>query len=269
MRRHQRSLDDVTAERLLQGRVGADDAPPGYGTVAELLAACRARPSDPPADAALVAAMVEAIDAGPTSNSPVAPRRKPVLSQLLSAKAAAAFAAVALSATGAAAATGTLPDAAQDGVAEAASHIGIHLPSSADDHARQAKDNGKADEDHGKAGEDHGASTDNHGAVVSETARTTEATGRDKGEAVSTVARAGHGPEAGDHPAPPGLPAGPPEHRSAPVDTPNGGGTGTAGDVSHDGASTNGTGRAAPQASAGSANAGEHPSPGNLPTGRP
>ena len=50
---------------------------------------------------------------------------------------AAAVAVVALSATGAAAATGNLPDAAQDGFAHAAQHIGINLPSSANDKARE------------------------------------------------------------------------------------------------------------------------------------
>ena len=50
---------------------------------------------------------------------------------------AAAVAVVALSATGAAAATGNLPDTAQDGFARAAQHIGINLPSAANDKARE------------------------------------------------------------------------------------------------------------------------------------
>ena len=88
----------------------------------------RGGPTD---DAALVRAMADAITDVP------APRMKPVLKRL-PVKVALATAAVLVTATGAAAATGDLPDAAQDGLANAASHIGVNLPDSASEQARES-----------------------------------------------------------------------------------------------------------------------------------
>ena len=127
-------LDPDTADRLLTGRLDPDDAPPRYREVASLLQR-RARGGRDRArstDDALIVAMVDAIVAAGSRSS----RRKHVLTRIVMTKAA-AVAVVALSATGAAAATGNLPDAAQDGLARAAQHIGINLPSSANDKARE------------------------------------------------------------------------------------------------------------------------------------
>jgi hypothetical protein len=254
-------VDKGTAERLLSGATRPDDAPPGFAGVARLIDMASTMPTaeQSPAEAALVATMAEAIRSQPTPH-PIAPQRKTVLAKLLSAKIAAAAAAIALTATGAAAATGSLPDAAQNGVAKAASHIGVNLPASANDHARDAttKPTGA---DNSTAGEDHAGTNDDHGTAVSDTARNTDATGADKGEAVSTVARNGHGSQSANHPT------GPPAENPAPVATPNAGGTGTA-DQASNGASTVGTDHAADQSSQGSANAENHPTPENHP-GRP
>ena len=131
-----------------------------------------------------------------------------MLSKLATAKAAGAAAFILFGAAGAAAATNSLPAAAQNGVANAVSHIGVNLPSHANDHARDASggNHGKSGEDHGKSGDDHGQSgdngkpDDNHGAAVSDVAHNTDATGAAKGAEVSGVASDGrsHNPNGAD-----------------------------------------------------------------------
>lgn len=120
--------DPSTADRLLAGRIGADDAPPGYRRVAALLGDAGSGFPEPagPAEAATVSVMVAAIQAAPTTE--VAPRRSGMLAKVLAAKTVAIVSVLALSASGAAAATGNLPDAVQDKVANAAKHVGVNLP---------------------------------------------------------------------------------------------------------------------------------------------
>lgn len=129
MRPNRHPLDEDSASRLLQGHVHPDDAPPGYGAVAGLLnsaARLPLGPVDEDAAALTVSAMVEAIrDASP---APESSRRKTMLGKLLAGKALAAVAVIGLTATGAAAGTGSLPDTAQDVVSEAVSHVGIDIP---------------------------------------------------------------------------------------------------------------------------------------------
>jgi hypothetical protein len=131
MRPKHHPLDEDSASRLLQGLVHPDDAPPGYGALAGLLnsaAQVPLGPVDEDAAAITVSAMVEVIrDAAP---APETSRRKTMLGKLLAGKAlaAAAVAVIGLTATGAAAGTGSLPDQAQDVVSEAVSHVGIDIP---------------------------------------------------------------------------------------------------------------------------------------------
>ena len=97
------------AERILDGTVHEDDVPPGYRDVVRVLASAAASPSlVPPVEAATLATFRSV-------HRPVdAPRRRSVLSKLLGAKAVvAAVLGTAAVGTAAAAATGTLPDAAQ------------------------------------------------------------------------------------------------------------------------------------------------------------
>ena len=189
-----------------------------------------------------------------------------MLGKALTVKALATLGVLALGGVSAAAAAGTLPTAAQDGLANAASHVGVTLPASHDSHPTKDSHPG------GKPESDAGAETDatpesdapadvtpatpnthdNHGAEVSETAHTTDATGRDKGAEISAVARGDHGP-----PTSTGKPAVTP-NSSAPVPTPNSGGIGT-GSTASDDANSTGVDHAAPQAADGSANAGDHP----------
>jgi hypothetical protein len=132
---HDDELDQETANRLLAGRVVPDDAPPGYREVTQLLHEARLGNglSYVPDDAVIVA-IVDAV----TSPERIPRSRKHMLTRIVTTKAAVASAVVALSATGAAAATGSLPDVAQNGLARAAEHVGINLPDNANDKAREA-----------------------------------------------------------------------------------------------------------------------------------
>ena len=231
-------LDQDTTNRLLTGRLGSDDEPPRYREVAVLLQAAHAEAAPSAVDDdALVAAMVDAI----LTPDLARPRRKHVLTRIVMTKTA-AVAVVALSATGAAAATGNLPDAAQDGFARAAQHIGINLPSPANDKAsEQTRRHDPNDQDAtepptsgavpnpnvdtpaeaadatdgdstGPAADASGADATNpsadatHGSVVSEVAQNADPEGG-KGEEVAPVARDNHGAEARaehqpEHPSP-------------------------------------------------------------------
>src|SRR5262245_2425149 len=128
---HHGELDSDTAERMLGHRVAPDDAPPGYREVARLLQAANTE-AQPHAvtDDEIVGAMVDAI-AAPTSR----PARASRLTKLVGTKLLVTGAVVALTATGAAAATGNLPNGAQEGVARAAQHIGLNLPDASSDPA--------------------------------------------------------------------------------------------------------------------------------------
>lgn len=234
---------DVT-ERLLGRQVDAADIPdiPGDLVAVESLfmaMAPRASLADP--TPALLGAMARATR-GAEPHEPTAKRSR--VARVLTIKVAATAAVVAFTATGAAAASGSLPDAAQDGIAKAASHVGINLPDSASDRAREATENLGPDED-------------NHGSDVSGVATETDATGADKGAEISTAARDGHGEAheggGGSQPS---------------VDTPNAGGTTTA-DEASDGNSSQGTDNASDAAESGSANAGDGQPAETPPTDRP
>lgn len=147
-------LDDDTVDRLLAGRILPDDAPPGYATLAQALADVR-QPADESELAGrdlIVAAVVSALTSatepvvldGP-GHSPT--RRRPMLFRKLGVKVAAATMTTALAATGAAAATGSLPDAAQVKVSDVVDAIGVDIPRP--DRAGIAE--GKADRAEGKA----------------------------------------------------------------------------------------------------------------------
>ena len=152
MRPNRHPLDEDSASRLLQGLVHPDDAPPGYGAVAGLLSSASQLPLGPvdeDAAATTVAAMVEMIrDASP---APRISRRKAMLGKLLAGKALAAVAVIGLTASGAAAATGSLPDPAQNVVSGALSHVGVNVPHP--NHGKSA--------DHRQDGNDHQDGTGN------------------------------------------------------------------------------------------------------------
>lgn len=187
MRNH-RHPDDHTADRLLAGVVDPSDAPPGFAASAYLFGRAAGGFAPVVPDSAIIAALADAIVTDPTT-----PSRKPMRTKVLTAKVALAAAAVVLSATTAAAATGTLPDAAQGVAANAGAHVGLNIPDPDDVHGKSAEDHGKDGEDHPTGTADNPTTADEHGATVSGTAHDTDATGADKGAAISTVARGDHG----------------------------------------------------------------------------
>ena len=118
------SLDDTLAERLLDG-AGHDSVPARYLPLVSLVAAART-----PATEAELAGQDAAV-AVFRARRPVAPGSR---GRSHRAKGFLLVSAVVVStATGAAAATGNLPDPAQDLAAELLELIGIHVPSSASD----------------------------------------------------------------------------------------------------------------------------------------
>jgi hypothetical protein len=215
-------LDTDTADRLLRGVVPTEDAPPGYGEVALLLAAAAdLAASDELIDqghtVAAMAAVVRSSQAQPKSRSrSVMPRLKLV----------SAFTAAALTATTGLAFAGSLPGAAQDVAANMLAQVGVSVPgpnSSSGDHPNVRGSS---------TGTPVAPPSNGKGADISSLATSPTLTGIAKGAAVSTAAsdgrsRAGQNGQAG-------------AAHSAPVATPNAGGTGTA-DSASDGNSSEGT----------------------------
>jgi hypothetical protein len=214
-------LDRDTADRLLAGQVDPDDAPPGYAEVARLVRAAGAPPT--PAELVreeqAVAAAARVVSPRPARSPVPATRRSTVRSRFFRVKVAGLVVAGTVLGTTGLAAAGVLPDAAQNAASSVLSTIGISVP----------------------AADQHPAST---GTDISGIATTTGATGVDKGAEISSTASGGVSQA--------GL------NGSAPVTTPNAGGTGTA-DTASSGSADTGTATADEESqghsSAGSANA--------------
>jgi hypothetical protein len=162
MRPNLHPLDEHSASRLLQGLVHPDDAPPGYAPVAGLLgSAAQLPPVDEHAGEATISAMVEVIRTG--AGVPQTQRRRSMIGKIFAGKALVAMATVALTATGAAAGTGTLPDSVQNVVAGAVSQVGVNIPHP--NHGKSATQDGEHPQpgDKGQSGEDHGQPADGDG----------------------------------------------------------------------------------------------------------
>jgi hypothetical protein len=122
------ALDEGTAERLLAGTLDPADAPPAYRRAAMVLAAVSAEPG--PEELAGEARAVRSLAKVARSIPHRAPtRRSPVLSKVLSLKAAAAAAFASLVLAGVAgAATNTLPEPAQRVAHQMLGAAGVHSP---------------------------------------------------------------------------------------------------------------------------------------------
>lgn len=139
-------LDERTADRLLSGAVGPDDAPPGYGGVARLLGSAGSRAGDGQGsgrEAATVAAMQAAV-LGHLVPVPDPGEKRTMLSKVMTVKAAGVAAAVLLGGGTAAAATGSLPGPAQNAAAHVFSSVGIDVPNNGS-HGPNSHSNGHAD----------------------------------------------------------------------------------------------------------------------------
>ncbi len=172
-------LDDVTADRLLEGGVAPDDAPPGYQDVARALHAAALTASAPSTgdEATAVAAFLDAIPARRTS-------------RMKKWKIAAATLAGGLALSTGLAAADVLPGPAQNVASSALSRVGINVPDGGDDSTTvSTKKAAKVDKS-----EDESSPTthpDNHGSVVSDVARDDSNVGADHGAAVCTTASDG------------------------------------------------------------------------------
>lgn len=124
--------------------------------VAALLDAAAADLPAAQADAGLLATLAEAVSAG-TSAVPVpSPRRKSVLGKVITAKVAAIAGVLILTGGVASAATGTLPDPAQDAASSVADVVGLDIPKAhPDNHGKEVS--GVAHDKSGDGDENHGA----------------------------------------------------------------------------------------------------------------
>ena len=273
MRTHLHPLDEDSAARLLQGLVHPDDAPPGYGSVARLLSSAARLPLLPVDEdeaAGTVLAMVETIrDAAPAS-APQASQRRPMLAKLLAGKALAAVAVVGLTATGAAAANGSLPDRVQGVVSDAVGAVGVNIPhpnhGKSADHRQDGEHGHKGDSD---AGGDEGQPGDtpkpeNNGQVTSDAAHTAKdaatAAGDPVGPAVCAAVTDGKCQAGADHGQ---NPAGETPPKGGPGENPGRGHGGESDDPADD----NGEAKK-PETPAGSIATGEEKSQRDLPAGK-
>ena len=190
-------LDHQTADRLAQGQIEASDAPPGFEAVADLLSTAKLATAHEPNEAVL-RSTVRAMSGAAQTALGTAPARTQPVRLKRSVKAAGALA-LALSLTGGLAAADVVPERVQrqvrHRVAVAVDRAGLDvlLTPEAKQEARHPE---------------------NHGGEVSDVARETPLEGREKGEAVSTVARSDAGKsEDGRRPGDPGRRQEPPRER--------------------------------------------------------
>jgi hypothetical protein len=244
-------LDDGTCERLLDGELPPDDAPPSYQRVAEVMIAAthagteRELTGEVPAVASIIAHL--------DRNKERSTRRSSVHTQrrLLQGVTASLVGGVML--FGGMAAAGALPGAAQGIASDMLEKVGVSVPDPNDNSGTHSDVRGHSDDRHPPStasgnGDGNPASSENdstnsapgtQGNDISDLARSTTATGAEKGAEISTLASDGKSqpgqPSAGANP-----PAGVPSTDVPPVEVPNRGGTTTA-DAASGGHSTAGT----------------------------
>ena len=263
---HHSPHDHRSTERLITG-AGAD---PADAHLAGLLDGLRVGPleCELERETRSVAHLAAAICVAEGQPQP-RPERGPVNTRLRI-LVAGALVAGALAATSGLAYAGALPGAAQDTAAGVLSRLGISVPgpnshagthpdvrgsstqASASDSTDQPGDSGSGSDQPQQTGK-------GKGATISQLARTTTATGRDKGQVISTAASGGKS-HAGNPPGQSGSHGSSGSHQPSGHD-PSTGGTGTADQHSggHDshGSSTAGT-HSGGHSTAGSGNAGSH-----------
>ena len=123
-------LSEGSVDALLDGRIVAEDAPPGYQHVARLIGAARSPASadELAGEHEAVATLAAAVGEAKGVSGAIHEGRRPVLTRLLTVKMAAAAAAVVLGGGAAAAATGSLPPSLQAGLSHGLSAVGISVP---------------------------------------------------------------------------------------------------------------------------------------------
>lgn len=278
-------------DALLAGSVAPADLPDGTARVARLLTALRSPTASPGGgEQEAVAAIAATLAASPVSIETA--RRRRMLPQVLTAKVAAAGAAVLLLGTGAAAATGSLPDAAQSTVSRALSHVSVSVPDP-NDHAADAGRAGDVGEAVGPdatgpamkglctAWAARGKGDEPRGESANSTAFTNlRHTARDAGmlvkeyctDVLAADADADHGTDdagqADDEHGQSGDSHGKADEHGPAVEAPNSGGIDT-GETASNGANNTGVDHSAPDADGGSANGNGSSGGSDRPTGRP
>ena len=194
-------LDADTADRLLAGSVRREDAPPGYGEVASLLASLV-----PPCEEH-VFSWSEAAIRRASQHSPLSRR-----SALHRFKLAGAAAAVALTCTTGLAFAGALPGAAQNMASSMLAKVGITVQGPDDAAGAHPQIRGTSSPDDAVGVRNDSKNTEaqsgGKGDEISDLATTTDLTGVDKGTAISTAASEGksqagqHGQATEDHGSP-------------------------------------------------------------------
>jgi hypothetical protein len=243
-------LDEVTLDRLLAGRIGPDDAPPGYSEVARILQVAVAAGDDEELvhEAAHVALAMELVKQPSPASTPSDWRLRKTRSRSRRVKVGGLVLVGALVGSTGLAAAGTLPDAAQDAFSAVLERVGISVPASGDHPASGDP----------PASGDHPASS---GEEIAEIATVTDATSMEKGAEISSAASGGMS-QAGQHGSAV-VGTGAEGADAAPVPVPNEGGTGTA-DTASDGAGDEGTSiadeKSEGRSGSGSANASVAPS---------
>jgi hypothetical protein len=216
-------LDTDTADRLLAGAIQPEDAPPGYAELARVLRAASAETTaEELACEAEIVAMVAAAVRSSSSVHPSSSRRSYMPFALSRPRISAAIVAAWLACTviGLASA-GALPGAAQEIASTMLHKVGISIPGTNENAGTHPDVRGTSTVAPSETGT---------GSDISGLATSTDLSGIEKGAAISSVASDGKS-QAGTHGGASGA--------SAPVATPNGGGTGTA-DTASNGASSSG-----------------------------
>jgi hypothetical protein len=172
LRRHHRTpIDPATADRMLDGSVVPDDAPPGFADVARALGALRALAEvEPEAEASVHAAALAATAASQnTGGTPMRHRR-------LATAIAATVGSIAL--LSGLAAAGALPDAVSRAAHRAAVGLGIAQEASTREHITVE-------------GSTSTSVASGRGSAVSDLATSSGATGVEKGKAIADLASDG------------------------------------------------------------------------------
>jgi hypothetical protein len=236
-------LDTNTADRLLAGAIQPEDAPPGYAELARVLRAASAETTaEELAREAEVVAMVAAAVVRSSSSVHASSSRRSYMPFALSRpRISAALVAVCLACSVGLASAGALPGAAQEIASTMLDKVGISVPGTNENAGTHPDVRGTSTLAPSGAG---------IGSDISGLATTQDLSGIEKGAAISGAASDGKS-QAGTHGSASGA--------SAPVATPNSGGTGTA-DTASNGASSTGTATAdtasGGHSTAGSGNAG-------------
>jgi hypothetical protein len=249
---HDAMLDEGTAERLFQGQLSVDDAPPRYRSAVVAITLAGAEPTDAEraGRAEAVAAIAACVQRDQAGVAPVSRRSPMSTRRFVQLAAASTIGAVTL--FGGLAAANALPGAAQSVASDMLGQLGVSVPSPNSNAGGHAEGHGQSDS------HPTDASSNGTGSTISDLARNTTATGVDKGAAISAAASDGKS-QAGQNGAPDSS-ANSPEN-APPVATPNSGGTSTA-DTASSGDSTVGTGTADPNSDGHSAEGSANADPG-------